>query len=46
MAREAVTLSVIREVALTVETRDATHGRRMLAALRRAGYRVRPEGAG
>lgn len=32
------------EVALTVETRDTAHGRRMLGALRRAGYRVRPEG--
>lgn len=34
------------EVALTVETREVTHGRRMLAALRRAGYRVRMETQG
>jgi threonine dehydratase len=33
------------EVALTVEMRDRAHGQRLLEALRRAGFRVRSEGA-
>ena len=32
------------EASLTVGTRDVAHGRPMPAALRRSGYRVRPEG--